>query len=207
MPLRTIADAVFSFKTAEGPYVAARRGETIDVPEGEDLIRGDKFGSFTAVVGQEPAPPDDTFVPDILVAWSSEEFNRFVDSATADEILDKLNAVAPEDRAAVARSLIEAEHGHKERARLELLAALANVTAAGESQSIVDVTTTAQQAGPYTELLTKPVAEVLEFASANADVAEDIRLAEESSDKPRKSLIEGLAKIVPAVDPEETPQL
>jgi hypothetical protein len=113
MPKRTIADAFFHFKTAEGPFLTARRGENVDIPEGEDLDRGDKFGAFTAKVGQEPPPPEDTTVPEILVEWTPEEFNRFVDAATADEILAKLGEVAEEDQPRVAERLIEAENGHK----------------------------------------------------------------------------------------------
>src|SRR4051812_2249429 len=187
MPKRTIADAFFHFKTTDGPFLTARRGETVDIPEGEDLDRGDKFGAFTAEVGQEPPPPEDTTVPDILVEWTPEEFNRFVDAATADEILAKLSEVAEEDQPRVAERLIEAENGHKSRKRKSLIARL-DAVARGDSSpapAIVDVS-------PLDTVLDGSVNDVLAYVGEHPDEIDAVIEAEESKDEPRRTLLTGL---------------
>ena len=48
MPERVINDAVFQYKDAEGRLLTAVRGVKVDIPEGEDLARGDKVGRIHA---------------------------------------------------------------------------------------------------------------------------------------------------------------
>lgn len=190
MPLRTINDVAFEFRSTEGPLVTVRRGETVDIPEGPDLERGDKFGAFTAVAGVEPLPPEGTILPDILVEWTPQEFNRFVDAATADEITQRLYDVAPEDQPFVARQLIEAETTRK-KVRKNLVTTLSGIADQAPAVEVV------RDPKPVTEdLLARPVNEVLTYAAENPETVDELIDAETAKgESARKSLLEGLAKL------------
>jgi hypothetical protein len=208
MPERVINDAVFQYKDTEGRLLTAVRGEKVDIPEGPDLARGDKWGAFTPD-GKEPKPPADTLLPDIEAEWTPEEYNRLVDAATADEVLDKLNGVADEDRAEVARRLIEAESSRGETAREDLLLALSQVVESPSSPATVptpdtegegEKTTSGSEESGSEDLVefvsTNTVETVLERAGDDRELAAALREAEESrGDKARKGVIEGLTKI------------
>jgi hypothetical protein len=211
MPERVIDDAVFQYKDAEGRLLTAVRGEKVDIPDGADLARGDKWGAFTPD-GKEPKPPADTLLPDIEAEWTPEEYNRLVDAATADEILDKVNAVAEEDRAEVARRLIESESSRGDTAREDLLAALAQVVESPSSPATVTTTRAddgaesglgepSSEGGPGREDLvdfvsTSTIEAVLERVGDDSGTATAYREAEESrGDKARSTLIEKLTKI------------
>jgi hypothetical protein len=133
MPLRTINDAVFRFRQKDDSFHSALRGQQVDIPEGDDLERGDKFGAFTKD-NTEPAPPEGSILPDIEVDWDDAEYARFIDAATADEITDKLNAIDADQRALVATKLLEAENG-RNPARKGVLTSLQKVIAGAPSQT------------------------------------------------------------------------
>jgi hypothetical protein len=211
MPERVINDAVFQYKDAEGRRITAVRGQKVDIPEGKDLARGDKWGAFTPD-GQEPTPPEGTFLPDIDLEWTAEEYNRLVDAAAGDEILTKLNAVPTENRAEVARKLIDSESSRGESAREELLVALNVAAEAAEGSSVPTLTTetdasllkadgteatSAPQGGDLVEFVsTNTIEAVLERVGDDPGLATAYREAEESrGDKARKTLIEQLTKI------------
>jgi hypothetical protein len=209
MPERVINDAVFQYKDAEGRLLTAVRGEKVDIPEGSDLARGDKWGAFTPD-GKEPKPPADTLLPDIEAEWTPEEYNRLVDAATANEVIEKLNDVAEEDRAEVARRLIEAESSRGDTAREDLLAALAQVvespsspatapTSGDEQDETVPDETTSEGTGgeDLVEFVsTNTIEAVLEQVGDDPGLATAYREAEESrGDKARKTLIADLTKI------------
>jgi hypothetical protein len=206
MPERVINDAVFQYADAEGRLLTAVRGEKVDIPNGPDLARGDKWGAFTPD-GKEPKPPADTLLPDIGAEWTPEEYNRLVDAATADEVIDKLNAVADEDRAEVARRLIEAESSRGDTAREDLLAALAQVVESPSSPATVATSGDEGEGTPTPEgetdnedlvefVSTSTIEAVLERVGEDAGLATAYREAEESrGDKARKTLIEQLTKI------------
>lgn len=205
MPQRTINDAIFAYYDENGRYLTARRGETVDIPEGLDIERGDKFGAFTKTVGEEPAPPADSTLPDIEADWTPEEYVRFVDAGHSTEILTKLSDVAPEDQARVAQNLIEAEHGRGAGARQPLLTALAQVSNGGS------VPTDASGGEPLTEETTgetsgesesgdlvafvdeHTVDEVLARAEAEPELANALLEAEQAG-KARKGITDVLGK-------------
>jgi hypothetical protein len=208
MPERVINDAVFQYKDTEGRLLTAVRGEKVDIPEGPDLARGDKWGAFTPD-GMEPKAPADTLLPDIEAEWTPEEYNRLVDAATADEVLTKLNDVAEEDRAEVARRLIEAESSRGDTAREDLLLALSQVVESPSSPATVSTPENPSdetQTGEPSEttegedlvefVSTNTVEAVLERAGEDRELAAALREAEEArGDKARKGVIEGLTKI------------
>jgi hypothetical protein len=204
MPERVINDAVFQYKDAEGRLLTAVRGEKVDIPDGVDLARGDKWGAFTPD-GKEPKPPEGTFLPDIEAEWTDEEYIRLVDAASGDEVLTKLNDVSDENRAEVARRLIEAESSRGESAREELLTALAQVAEPTSSPATGNGTGEGEGGAGEGEtggddlvefVSTNTVDAVLERAGDDPELAKALREAEESrGDKARKSAIEGLTKI------------
>jgi hypothetical protein len=200
MPERVINDAVFQYKDAEGRLVTALRGEKVDIPEGVDLARGDKWGAFTAD-GKEPKPPEGTFLPDIEAEWTDEEYVRLVDAAAGDEILAKLNDVSDENRPEVARRLIEAESSRGQSAREELLTALAQVAEPTSSPATGNGEGEGGESATGGEDLvefvsTNTVEAVLERVGDDSGLATAYREAEESrGDKSRSTLIEKLTKI------------
>jgi hypothetical protein len=207
MPERVINDTVFQYKDAEGRLLTAVRGEKVDIPEGEDLARGDKWGAFTQD-GKEPKPPEGTFLPDIELEWTDEEYRRLADAATESEIIDKLNDVSDENRPEVARRLIEAESSRGDTAREELLAALSRAAEATSSPATGNPVPEGETGEPETGqpetggedlvefVLTNTVEAVLERAGDDPELAKALREAEESrGDKARKGAIEGLTKI------------
>lgn len=206
MPERVINDAVFQYQDAEGRRITAVRGEKVDIPEGKDLVRGDKFGAFTPD-GKEPKPPEGTFLPDIEAEWTDEDYTRLVDTATGDEVLTKLNEVSEENRAEVARRLIEAESSRGETAREELLTALAQVAEPTSSPATGNGTSdgaggsqedeTSGEGENLVEFVsTNTVEAVLERAGEDPELAAQLRAAEEArGDKARVTAIEGLSKI------------
>jgi hypothetical protein len=204
MPERVINDAVFQYQDTEGRLVTAVRGEKVDIPEGPDLERGDKWGAFTPD-GKEPKPPEGTFLPDIEAEWTDEEYVRLVDAATGDEVLTKLNGVSEENRPEIARRLIEAESSRGGTAREELLAALSQIaeptsspaTGNGEGEESSGPEGEPDEGEDLAEFVsTNTVEAVLERAGDDAELAAALREAEESrGDKARKGVIEGLTKI------------
>jgi hypothetical protein len=126
MPKRTVKDAFFMFNDTFGRRVWAQRGETHDIPDGEDLERGDRLGAFTADGGEPPAPAG-TYIPAIELSWTPQEWEAWVDAGKINEIIEKLNDVAPHERGRAASLIIQAEHGRKDKARPELLESLAKV--------------------------------------------------------------------------------
>jgi hypothetical protein len=125
-PLRTINDAFFDF-VAGGVRCFARRGETVDIPEGEDLTRGDKFGAFTKEVDEEPAPPAGSYVVRPQLEWSATEFDRYTDAVHISEVKEHIEATAELDRAPLALLILESEN-RKTNPRERLVAYLAEVT-------------------------------------------------------------------------------
>jgi hypothetical protein len=126
MPLRTINDAVFAYTDSDGIKRYPRRGEVADIPEGEDLERGDKHGSFTPD-GEEPLPPSGTSMPDISVDWDQGQFRSYVDDASIQEILKGLNEVPEEARITAASSLLKAEESRPGKVRKTLVEELRSV--------------------------------------------------------------------------------
>jgi hypothetical protein len=120
MPIRTINDAAFFYTDDKGITIHARRGDTVDIPEGYDLTRGEKAGSFT-IDGGEPKPNPDTFMPDISLAWDTAEYRAFVDDATADEIKAKFGELDDEAKPAVAAQLIAAEQSRGKKVRKSII--------------------------------------------------------------------------------------
>lgn len=199
MAERTINDAFFTYRDADSRLIYAQRGETHDIPTGEDLDRGDKFGAFTAVVGDEPAPPEGVLV-DIKVDWKADDFNRFVDAGSSKEILAKLSKVDPANQARIAESLIEAESSKKKRVRSKLVASLnevangASLAPEPDDDAIVDDDgAVASSLATFVESST--VDAVILKAGDDPEAAKALRLAEEARLNPRKSLIEALTKI------------
>jgi hypothetical protein len=209
MAKRTINDAFFTYRNAEGVLIYAQRGETHDIPEGEDLDRGDKFGAFTASVGDEPVPPEGHLV-DIKVEWQPDDFNRFVDAGTVKEITEKLSQVTPENQPRIARSLIEAESSRGKRVRSGLVDALQKVADGatltpppddddeqvddGDADKLDDDGSQVTSLADF--VATNTIDAVLESAGGDPERAKALRLAEEErGDKARKSLLEALAKI------------
>jgi hypothetical protein len=125
-PLRTINDAFFDF-VADGVRRFARRGETVDIPEGEDLTRGDKFGAFTKEVDEEPPPPAGSYVVRPQLEWSATEFDRYTDAVHISEVKEHIEATAELDRAPLALLILESEN-RKKNPRQRLVAYLAEVT-------------------------------------------------------------------------------
>jgi hypothetical protein len=200
MAERVINDAIFQYKDTEGRLLTAVRGEKVDIPEGPDLARGDKWGAFTPD-GKEPKPPEGTFLPDIEAEWTDEEYVRLVDAATGDEVLTKLNEVSDENRAQIARRLIEAESSRGATAREELLIALAQVaeptSSPANGNGPGEETNGSGEDDDLVEFVsTNTVEAVLERAGDDPELAAALREAEESrGDKARKGVIEGLTKI------------
>jgi hypothetical protein len=124
-----------------GCLVSARRGETVDIPEGEDLARGDKFGAFMPEVGQEPPSPLDTKLiqpqpqpqPQPQLDWTPTEWDRYVDAAHISEVQEQLAARAEIDRAPLALLIIEAENrkGNPRSKLIEYLNGIAGITTYG----------------------------------------------------------------------------
>lgn len=63
MAERTIKAVYFGYKTEKGSFVTARRGETVDIPEGPYLTRGDKHGAFITGDEVEVEPVVDPAAP------------------------------------------------------------------------------------------------------------------------------------------------
>jgi hypothetical protein len=126
-PLRTINDAVFDFVNPDGVRRYARRGETVDIPEGEDLKRGDKFGAFTKKVDEEPAPPEGSYVVRPQLEWSATEFDRYADAAHISEVKEHIETTPELDRAPLALLILESEN-RKKNPRQRLVTYLAEVT-------------------------------------------------------------------------------
>jgi hypothetical protein len=203
MPQRTIKAAFFPYRDAENRVIYAQRGETHDIPEGEDLERGELNDVFTAELGDEPAPPEGHLV-DIDLDWLPDDYNRFVDAGTIKEILGKLSAVTPENQPRVARDLIEAESSRKKRVRqrlLDALEAVANGQVLESTPELENDEAEVDSDGSETASLvdfvaTNTIDAVLESAAGDPEKAKALRLAEEErGDKARKSLLEALAKI------------
>jgi hypothetical protein len=208
MPERVINDAVFQYKDTDGRLVTAIRGEKVDIPDGPDLARGDKWGAFTPD-GKEPKAPEGTLLPDIEAEWTDEEYVRLVDAATADEVVAKLNDVSNENRPEIARRLIEAESSRGDTAREELLTSLAQVAESPSTPATGNGQGEDQDAGGSAQdedggegedlvefVSTNTVEAVLERAGDDRELAAALREAEESrGDKARKGVIEGLTKI------------
>jgi hypothetical protein len=131
-PLRTINDAFFDFLDTAGVRHFARRGETVDIPEGEDLTRGDKWGAFTKEVGEEPPPPPDTHVTRPQLGWSATEFDRYTDAAHISEVEDHISSTPDLDRAPLALLILESEN-RKKNPRPKLVSYLAEVTGTAEA--------------------------------------------------------------------------
>ena len=122
------------------------------------------------------------------------------------EIIDKLNAVSEENRADVARNLIEAESSRGESAREELLTALAQVVEPTSSPATGNGSSE-EAGGPEDEtggegedliefVSTNTVEAVLERVGDDSGLATAYREAEESrGDKSRPTLIKQLTKI------------
>ena len=196
MALRTIQDASFHFKSADGPYVLAMRGETHDIPE-EDIIRGEKCGSFTAVPGEEPRPPEGSFIPKIELDWSEEDFVSFVDAGTTNEILERLGELVPEVQPQAALSLIQAEQSRGETARGPLLVALQATVDNGPKTEEEPEETEAVDNGALAAFVESNTVEaVIAYAGSDPEMAEALSKAEQArGDKARKSLVDALAKI------------
>lgn len=66
MPKRTIKSVYFEYRTEEGSYVTARRGQTVDIPEGMYLDRGDRHGAFVTEAVDVPVvdPTSEQITPD-----------------------------------------------------------------------------------------------------------------------------------------------
>jgi hypothetical protein len=136
-PLRTINDAFFDFAGTDGVRHFARRGETVDIPEGEDLKRGDKWGAFTKEVGEEPPPPPNTHLARPQLGWSATEFDRYTDAAHISEVEDHIENTPELDRAPLALLILESEN-RKKNPRQRLVNYLTEVTGTAES-SVVGV--------------------------------------------------------------------
>jgi hypothetical protein len=133
-PLRTINDAVFDFVDADAVRRYARRGETVDIPEGQDLTRGDKFGAFTKEVDEEPAPPAGSYVVRPQLEWSATEFDRYTDATHISEVKEHIEATAELDRAPLALLVLESEN-RKKNPRSRLVTYLAEVTGTADANA------------------------------------------------------------------------
>lgn len=186
MPKKTIAHAFFTYTDNHGAFIMAHRGETVDVPEGADLERGEKFGAFTAHVDQEPPPPADTEIPNIDLGWGSSDYDRYVDAGHIDEIKAKFAEVPEEAKAGVARQLFDAEL--KGRARKQLLEFLEPVAAEKPAEIATPVSES------VAALLEQNAPEVIEAAAARPELIPAL-IAAETGGKNRKSVLDGLGKI------------
>src|SRR4051812_1362461 len=120
MPIRTINDALFAFKNDKGVIIHARRGDQVDIPEGDDLVRGEKCDSFTKD-NAEPKPPEGTEMPAIDPVWELDDFKRYVDEGTVEEIKAKFLVVPEEVQATTAQRLLAAEESRGEKVRKSLV--------------------------------------------------------------------------------------
>jgi hypothetical protein len=133
-PLRTINDAFFDFVDTDRVRQFARRGETVDIPEGEDLARGDKWGAFTKEVGEEPPPPPDTHVTRPQLGWSATEFDRYTDAAHVSEVKDHIETTPDLDRAPLALLILESEN-RKKNPRPKLVSYLTDITGTADGNA------------------------------------------------------------------------
>jgi hypothetical protein len=136
-PLRTINDAFFEYFDTDGIRRTVRRGETADIPEGADLTRGDKWGAFTKEVGEEPLPPEGSYVIRPQLDWSSTEFDRYTDAVHISEVQDHLEATAELDRAPLALLILESEN-RKQNPRPKLVEYLAALTGTADQRTTID---------------------------------------------------------------------
>jgi hypothetical protein len=134
-PLRTINDAFFDFVNTDGVRHFARRGETVDIPEGEDLARGDKWGAFTKDVDEEPAPPADTHVVRPELGWSATEFDRYTDAAHISEVKEHIETTPELDQAPLALPVLESEN-RKKNPRPKLVTYLTEVTGTADDTTV-----------------------------------------------------------------------
>lgn len=191
MPKRVIQDALFQYADKDGRRITAYHGEEHDIPEGKDLARGDKWGAFTKD-NREPAPPENTHLPEIQTDWSEQEWIRYVDAGREDEIIGALNAVEPENKVLVAEKLIVAEQGRGTSARATLLEGLASIATGGSSspedpQLPTDLEEFVEQTS---------VPKVLERAGNDPEAAAALREAEEArGERARQTLVVALKKI------------
>jgi hypothetical protein len=216
-PLRTISDAVFAYTDRTGAYATARRGQTVDIPEGDDLKRGDSFGAFMAEVNEEPPPPADTKLVTPEVGWSAREFDNYIDAAHISEIRDELGRRAELDRAPLALQLLEAEN-RKANPRQTLVTFLnetAGIAPTGVGEVVIpgdesptgttpppagvagEVTPSGTIGDPaLAEVTGQPVDQVVAYAKENPDQAAALLELEQAKDSPRKGVLEGLAPLV-----------
>ena len=114
---RTIKHALFSYALPSGGEAIAFRGQTIDLLS-DDITRGEKFGAFTAGVGELP-----TSQGSLLPAYPVDnqvEQDAWIVSGSEEEILSAVNA-QPE----IVDSVIAAEARRGDAARKPLLESLA----------------------------------------------------------------------------------
>lgn len=113
---RTIAHALFTYRTAIGGEGVAMRGDTVDLLPA-DIERGEKWDAFTPEVGDKPAPAGK--LPDYPANGSPAEQDNWITSGTVEEIMAAVNADP-----AIVDSVIAAETRRKDAARKTLLEAL-----------------------------------------------------------------------------------
>ena len=124
-PTRTIQDAFFTFIDADGKRVWGQRAETHDIPEGEDLERGDADGLHPQRRRASCTSGDLHSIDQDDLQWDKDEWERWVDAGKINEILGHLNQLSAQERQRAATAVLQAEQGRGDKARPELLRLLA----------------------------------------------------------------------------------
>ena len=185
MPKVTITQAYFGFYDAEGRYVVAQRGETVDVPAGAEYDRGEAGGAWDPANAPQP-------VADIVPGYIAT-----TDANGSPLMNDELEKVL---KGSVKDVLTYAEE-HPE-ARAELLAReIGGDNRKGVVGGIEKLGTTTTDVAPNPHvpdvqavLNSEDEAEILAYAGAHKDEV-PLLLETEEAGKNRTSLVEGLNKL------------
>ncbi|NAZ73859.1 hypothetical protein GTQ99_00240 [Kineococcus sp. T13] len=93
MPERTIKSIYFGYVNANGTFVTARKGETVDIPEGRYLTRGDQLGAFVTdddtpatidPLAAEPPVIDPLYPSGVMTGEHGPELTSLPEGATID---------------------------------------------------------------------------------------------------------------------------